>query len=916
MATNYSPLLQLALPTTGELSGTWGDVVNNNITSMIEQAVAGMATISTWTTNSHTLTVANGTTDEARCAMLVFTTGAGGTALTAAGTAICPATTKLYIAKNNAAYAVTLKTAAGTGVAVPPNQTLVLMCDGTNVVTAASSLSGAQTWLSSTISGTTIDLAISNFYQKTITADTTFTVTNVPPSGTVATFYLELTNPGAYNTLLWSGVKWANNAQVSFSTTGTDLFQFTTDNGGTTWYGQKIGSYGAFVRSTAFDKDGVFFGGSNNILSIVTGQDNYYYAFGKDGAMATAFRTTGVPAQQGAWTYSNSLQQVWGYGDIPNVSSNFYVFSGGGSGPVVVTDGNGRVASNGSQGWITTSALTATTWGANRVTAICPGSGFNFVFGGDNGKIATTSSSLQTWTYYGTLASTTFGTQTVAILMYNTISTVVAVGSTAGVGTSTDNGATWTYQAGLLTAWTSGTPVAGLYANSIYMVVGNSGKVATSTDGVTWTNQAGLSGTTWGTTNPASTYALTYTGSAWVVVAANGVSATSTDNGVTWTYYTTLQSALGSTASFTSSFISGVTSSASATVLAYGAAGVFAVSSDNGATWATYDGPAQALTNMMPSRNTSTQAGIVWNGTCFLYTCGSAAAISYDGVNWTPRLNGFRNKFNFNGVAAYGVVGYGAGTHMTVSSSLSSSTSRVMTSTDNGATWTAQGGLYTVYNNFTAAGIAYGNSRFLLAGNNGTTPYSTDGGVTWTASTTPYGSAPTLCAAFGNGLFVIGSNVGRLATSTTGATGSWTDYTATINATTFGTAAVRAVVWANSQFVVGGDSGRILTSPDGVTWTYRGGLVTALAGTIWSTSGVRAITWTGTEYILVGTSGLVASSPDGITWTNLSASIQTAVSPAPFGTISLARTGNTFSGVASNGTTTVCVANSGYMVVR
>jgi hypothetical protein len=97
MATQYTSILKLALPVTGELSGTWGDVVNNNITSMVEQAIAGLSTINTWTANAHTLTVADGTTSESRCAMLVAATGAGGTALTAAGEIICPAASKLYV---------------------------------------------------------------------------------------------------------------------------------------------------------------------------------------------------------------------------------------------------------------------------------------------------------------------------------------------------------------------------------------------------------------------------------------------------------------------------------------------------------------------------------------------------------------------------------------------------------------------------------------------------------------------------------------------------------------------------------------------------------------------------------------------------------------------------------------------------
>ena len=130
MATQYTTVLKLALPVTGELSGTWGDVVNDNITSMVEQAIAGLATINTWSTNSHTLTVANGTTSESRCAMLVAQDGAG---LTAAGEIICPAATKLYVLKNSTSYAITLKTAAGTGVAVPVGQTAFLFCDGTNV---------------------------------------------------------------------------------------------------------------------------------------------------------------------------------------------------------------------------------------------------------------------------------------------------------------------------------------------------------------------------------------------------------------------------------------------------------------------------------------------------------------------------------------------------------------------------------------------------------------------------------------------------------------------------------------------------------------------------------------------------------------------------------------------------------------
>jgi hypothetical protein len=142
MTTQYTPTLKLALPVTGELSGTWGDVVNDNITSMVEQAIAGLATINTWTANAHTLTTADGTTSESRCAMLVLTDT--GTALSGAATVICPTASKIYIVKNTSGQSATIKTAAGTGIAVPNGETMFVFCDGTNVVQAVTRIASAD----------------------------------------------------------------------------------------------------------------------------------------------------------------------------------------------------------------------------------------------------------------------------------------------------------------------------------------------------------------------------------------------------------------------------------------------------------------------------------------------------------------------------------------------------------------------------------------------------------------------------------------------------------------------------------------------------------------------------------------------------------------------------------------------------
>ena len=181
MTTQYTPTLKLALPVTGELSGTWGDTVNDNITSMIEQAIAGLSTINTWTANAHTLTTANGTTSESRCAMLVAATGGG--APTAAAEIICPAAAKLYVLQNNTSFAVTLKTSAGTGVAVAAGDTAFLFCDATNVNSCVTTIVNGNITGNLTVGGNATingNTTLGNATSDTITATARFNTDLVP----------------------------------------------------------------------------------------------------------------------------------------------------------------------------------------------------------------------------------------------------------------------------------------------------------------------------------------------------------------------------------------------------------------------------------------------------------------------------------------------------------------------------------------------------------------------------------------------------------------------------------------------------------------------------------------------------------------------------------------------------------------
>ena len=136
MATTlYSASLRLALPTTGDLFGTWGTEINNSITQMVDQAIAGRAVVSMTSDANYTLTALNGTSDEARCAVLKVTSSVS---LTAQRNVVCPVVPKLYIVENatTGGQAIQVIGATGTGVVIPNGRTYRIRCDGTNVVLA------------------------------------------------------------------------------------------------------------------------------------------------------------------------------------------------------------------------------------------------------------------------------------------------------------------------------------------------------------------------------------------------------------------------------------------------------------------------------------------------------------------------------------------------------------------------------------------------------------------------------------------------------------------------------------------------------------------------------------------------------------------------------------------------------------
>lgn len=141
MSTGNTTLLGLALPVEGELDGSWGDAVNDQITSLVDSAVAGTTTLSVDAdvTLTDTVLAAN----QARQAVLLWTASNGATTRNITA----PARSKPYIVINAGTGSVVLRGAGPTtGVTLVSGERCLAAWNGSDFVkigsSAISNLSG------------------------------------------------------------------------------------------------------------------------------------------------------------------------------------------------------------------------------------------------------------------------------------------------------------------------------------------------------------------------------------------------------------------------------------------------------------------------------------------------------------------------------------------------------------------------------------------------------------------------------------------------------------------------------------------------------------------------------------------------------------------------------------------------------
>ena len=248
--TNFSPLLGLALPTTGDLSGTWGVVVNDSITQLLDSAVAGTTVLSS--DADVTLSTTNGAANQARNAVIRWTaTGSVTRYITA------PAQSKAYVVINatGGSQSIVIRGAGPTaGVTILAGRKALVAWNGSDFVEIA----GGKVDLTTDVTGVLpVANGGTNFSSYT-TGDIVYA------SGATALTKRNIGSTGQVLTVAGGVPTWATPASELPDQTGHAGEYLTTDGTNASWTatGAAAGG-GIYVNNTTISQNYTIISGQN-----------------------------------------------------------------------------------------------------------------------------------------------------------------------------------------------------------------------------------------------------------------------------------------------------------------------------------------------------------------------------------------------------------------------------------------------------------------------------------------------------------------------------------------------------------------------------------------------------------------------------------------------------------------------------
>lgn len=389
MPSTYSTSLKIELIGNGEQTGTWGQTTNNNLGTLIEQAITGVGQLTL--TGDTILTNFNGLPDQSRNAVLVFNG-----LLASPANVVTPSVEKTYVVTNNAGANVTLKTASGSGIVIANGLSALVYCDGTDFYTAINvnnvvgnlSVSGNITAGGSLVLGnSTISGASGNL---TMTANTSIvdmsvnTGAFVPPTGTIAqrpaSAALGMSRWNSENGVyeIWNGLNWQVIASGTYS---VDYLMVAGGGGGgasqNTFAGNGGGGAGGLLTTLGASQLALTPG---NIYSIAVG------AGGASGAVGANSSITGQTVAIGGGN-GGATGGSGGSGGASAGAGTSGQGNAGGTGGTSSNDGNSESYSGGG--------------GAGAVGGNATGGGASATAGGNGGVGLTNSITGSAITYAG-----------------------------------------------------------------------------------------------------------------------------------------------------------------------------------------------------------------------------------------------------------------------------------------------------------------------------------------------------------------------------------------------------------------------------------------------------------------------------------------------------------------------------------
>lgn len=304
--------LGFTLPTTGTLSGTWGDTVNNEITSLIDTAIAGTYSVSV--DADYTLSTTASTVSDSRNAILRFT----GSRL-ALRTVTAPAQSKIYIVQNQTTGGFSVKlVGAGptTGVTILNGETAVVAWNGSDFVricTLGGPITGTTGTFTSTLSVTGVSTLTAGAVIQGLTAgkgsgtgtNTAFGISALSSSTSssantaIGNQALKVNLTGLSNTAVGDQTLAANTAGSNTAVGASSLILNTTGSsntacGGGTLAANLIGSSNAALGANALllaTNDGNTAVGATALSTLTTGTNNTGIGFNAQPSTATVSNT-------------------------------------------------------------------------------------------------------------------------------------------------------------------------------------------------------------------------------------------------------------------------------------------------------------------------------------------------------------------------------------------------------------------------------------------------------------------------------------------------------------------------------------------------------------------------------------------------------------------------------------------------